>query len=95
VTTIDLEVQGMTCGACVSHVTQALKPIVGVSDVHVDLQAGQVRVNGPLEAGAASLISALAAAGYPAKVAGAVAASTVGSDVSPRPKGARGGCCCG
>lgn len=62
--TIDLEIQGMSCGSCVDHVTQALKPIKGVDDVAVDLQSGRVRVSGTFDAGAERLVSALAAAGY-------------------------------
>lgn len=45
-TTIDLEVQGMSCGSCVKHVTQALQALTGVSGVEVDLPSGHVRVNG-------------------------------------------------
>lgn len=86
--TIDLEVQGMSCGSCVKHVTQALKPLEGVSDVAVDLPSGHVRVSGSLEAGAHSLISALAAAGYPAKLSSAAAQGS-----SAPPKSGRGGCC--
>ncbi|MDF1484919.1 heavy metal-associated domain-containing protein [Ramlibacter sp. H39-3-26] len=73
--TIDLEVQDMSCGSCVKHVTQALKPLPGVSGVDVDLHAGRVRVHGDLAQGSDALVSALEAAGYPAQVA---AASTPG-----------------
>ena len=38
--TIDLEVQGMSCGSCVKHVTQALQALTGVSGVAVDLTSG-------------------------------------------------------
>ena len=34
--TIELQVQGMSCGSCVKHVTEALRPVEGVSDVAVD-----------------------------------------------------------
>ena len=44
--TIELNVQEMSCGACVRHVTQALSPLPGVEAVEVDLQAGRVRVSG-------------------------------------------------
>lgn len=43
---IKLQVQGMTCGACVRHVTQALNAIAGVEAIDVDLQSGLVRVEG-------------------------------------------------
>ena len=86
--TVDLEVQGMSCGACVKHVTQALQPLSGVSAVAVDLQSGHVKVSGDLLPGGGPLITALELAGYPAKLAGS-AAST------PSPKKPGGGCCCG
>lgn len=92
--TIDLEVQGMSCGSCVNHVTQALKPINGVDDVAVDLQSGHVRVSGTFEAGADHLVSALTAAGYPAKLAGVRASPSPENESATAPKSGRGGCCC-
>jgi len=65
--TIDLQVQGMTCGSCVRHVTQALTPVAGVDRVEVDLNTGLVRVEGNTDSTA--LIAALDDAGYPAQVA--------------------------
>jgi copper chaperone len=84
--TIDLEVEGMSCGSCVKHVTEALQPLTGVSAVAVDLQAGHVRVNGEFPQGSAALVAALAAAGYPAKLA-------TSADSIPQRKA--GGCCGG
>ncbi len=60
-----LSVEGMTCGACVRHVTTALRALDGVRDVNVDLQAATVIVDhdypGPaLEA----MVTALDDAGY-------------------------------
>jgi copper chaperone len=85
--TIHLEVQGMSCGGCVKNVTAALKPLAGVSTVDVDLQAGHVTVNGDLAQGADPLVLALTAAGYPAKAATGAATAA--------PPGAKklGGCC--
>ena len=40
-TTIHLEVQGMSCGGCVKSVTAALTPLPGVNSVEVDLPTGQ------------------------------------------------------
>lgn len=95
-TTIDLEVQGMSCGSCVKHVTQALQALTGVSDVAVDLQPGHVRVSGEFLQSSDPLVSALTAAGYPAKLA------TSSLSISPSKKtgcgigsGGRGGGCCG
>jgi len=86
-TTIDLDVQGMSCGACVKHVTEALKPLPGVREVEVDLGAGRVRVHGDLAEGIDPLVSALKQAGYPAQASGAGA--------SKAPGAGRGRCCCG
>jgi len=85
--TIHLEVQGMSCGGCVKNVTAALQPLAGVSAVDVDLQAGHVMVNGDLPQGADSLVLALTAAGYLAKlVTGMATAAPLGTKKS-------GGCC--
>jgi copper chaperone len=65
--TIDLQVQGMTCGSCVRHVNQALTPLAGVDRVEVDLNTGLVRVEG--NADSTALVAALDDAGYPAQVA--------------------------
>ncbi|MDP1690842.1 MAG: heavy metal-associated domain-containing protein [Burkholderiaceae bacterium] len=93
--TVDIEVQGMSCGSCVKHVTQALKPVPGVTDVAVDLQSGHVRVSGSLDAGAEQLVSALTDAGYPAKLSDAGTALAGPSATTAQPNAARGGCCCG
>lgn len=92
--TIDLEVQGMSCASCVNHVTQALKPINGVDDVTVDLQSGHIRVSGMLDIEPERLVSALAAAGYPAKLAGVSASPSPANGPTAAPKDGRGGCCC-
>ena len=93
--TIDLEVQGMSCGSCVTHVKQALRPITGVTDVAVDLKSGHVRVSDALDDGPERLVAALSEAGYPAKLAdrGAFTASDNGPAADPKAR--RGGCCCG
>ncbi len=93
---IDLQVEGMSCGSCVKHVTQALQPLPGVSGVEVDLQSGRIRVSGELAQGGAPLVTALSAAGYPATLA--AGAST--SSATPQPKASgchsvgTGGCGC-
>jgi copper ion binding protein len=45
------QVQGMTCGHCVSAVSSELGAVDGVTDVQVDLASGQVTVtsDAPLE----------------------------------------------
>jgi copper chaperone CopZ len=80
-----LKVTGMSCGGCVSNVTQALKAITGVSDVQVSLSSSEVtvqfdeRVVSPEQ-----LKLALRRAGY------GVDATKPGC--KPQEKG---GCCCG
>ncbi len=88
--TIHLEVQGMSCGACVKHVTHALQPLAGVSGVDVDLQSGHVRVTGDLSQGGDSLALALTVAGYPAKLSTSATPLAI-----PQAKKSGGGCCCG
>lgn len=94
--TIDLHVEGMRCGGCVKHVTQALQPLPGVSEVKVDLQSGRVRVSGELAQGGDPLIMALTGAGYPARLAAAASASTATAkpEASGCHSGGTGGCSC-
>lgn len=64
--TVLLQVEGMSCGACVKHVTKALNAVPGVNNVAVDLDAGRATVEG--SADSAALTAALKDAGYPATV---------------------------
>jgi LemA protein len=57
--TIELTVEGMTCGSCVKHVKQALQAVPGVVHVEVDLLSGRAKVQGDLQVGSTSLIAAL------------------------------------
>ena len=77
---IELRVEGMTCGHCVSAVTRAVKAVDPEANVHVDLGIGRVRVDGRSSADA--LGKAIAEAGYPASLAGEQA-----------PARKKGGCC--
>jgi copper chaperone CopZ len=45
--TIELDVQGMSCGGCAKHVTQSLRALPGAGsvDVDVDLAGGRVRLS--------------------------------------------------
>ena len=83
--TIHLEVQGMSCGGCVKSVTAASKSLPRVSSVEVDLPAGYVTVNGDLDQGADPLVLALTGIGYSAKLAS--------SAISPPVAKKSGGCC--
>jgi copper chaperone CopZ len=60
-----LDVQGMTCGSCVRHVTIALEDIDGVEKADVKLRDGTVAIKHDLvEAPVDTLIEALREAGY-------------------------------
>ena len=78
-----MKVTGMTCGGCISNVTQALKAIDGVGDVKVSLSAGEAtvqfdeRLTSPDQ-----LKSAVTGAGYGVDEPAAV----------QKPQG-KGGCC--
>ncbi len=91
--TIDLDVQGMTCGACVQRVTAALAPIDGVHDVDVDLKAGHVRVTAAANVAPSQLIAALSARRYESTVAIIDASLIQTSDLSVSPAVRKGACC--
>ena len=55
-------VDGMTCGHCVSSVTEELTSLDGVTGVEVDLESGRVVVNG--DATAEQVQAAVEEAGY-------------------------------
>ena len=94
--TIELNVQGMTCGSCVKHVTKALQSVPGVSRVEVDLVNGRARVEGDLPSGAETLIAALADEDYPAeRVSGEAPAAPPKASGCQSAQGNKGGCCCG
>ena len=63
-----LEISGMTCGHCVSHVKSALEGIGGVSgaDVSLENHGAEVTLSGEVMDG--DLIAAVEAAGYGAEV---------------------------
>lgn len=79
-----LKVGGMSCGACVRHVNEALQSLAGVERVEVDPATGIARVQG--SADSASLVAALDEAGYPAEV------TTDSSAPTPRKTGCGCGC---
>ncbi|WP_158880420.1 heavy-metal-associated domain-containing protein [Amycolatopsis anabasis] len=63
-TTSTFEVQGMTCAHCVGAVKEEVARVDGVTEVGVDLPAGQVTVTsaGPVDPGAVR--AAVEEAGY-------------------------------
>jgi len=63
-----LKIEGMTCNHCVKALTEALGQVRGVDKViEVSLEQGEAVVSGQPDA--AALISAVAEAGYEARVA--------------------------
>jgi Cu+-exporting ATPase len=65
--TIDLQVHGMTCGACVARVEGALRAAPGVRDASVNLLQESARVVADPAADRAAMIHAVRAAGYDAE----------------------------
>ena len=65
-TTIHLAIDGMTCGNCVHHVTQALQGVAGVRKADVDLAAGRAVVGARGAVDVAALVAAVQGAGYEA-----------------------------
>ena len=86
---ISFQVNDMTCGHCVSTITQALKTADATASVRFDLAAHRVDIE-PGKADAAVLSEAIKQAGYaPVQIDGAHASH--GPSTAP----ARKGCCCG
>ena len=63
-----LEIAGMSCGHCVSHVKSALEGIEGVSEADVSLESHEAEVTLSNQVVDADLIAAVEAAGYQAEV---------------------------
>lgn len=65
--TIVMNVRGMSCGACVRHVTRALEGMRGVSHVEVSLQQARATVDyNPAHVDVQALEAAVRDAGYDA-----------------------------
>ena len=95
VETIKLSIGGMTCGACVRHVTRALDGVTGVVNVDVDLQKNEATVEHlPDSVDQRRLVAAVQDAGYQASVSewGAEVAEAVARSAA---RGCSTGCCCG
>ena len=63
-TTATYDVTGMSCGHCVNAVTGELTKLAGVTDVAVDLDAGQVTVTSETALDPGTVRAAIAEAGY-------------------------------
>ena len=64
---VQLSIEGMTCSGCVNAVTRALSKVPGVTDVAVDLDAGQARIRGRVDP--QTLVAAIEQAGFGARPA--------------------------
>ena len=64
-----LEISGMSCDHCVSHVKSALEGVDGVSRADVSLENNEAEVSLLTEVVDGDLIAAVEAAGYQAAVA--------------------------
>lgn len=82
-----LQITGMTCDACVRHVSIALAAVPGADTVSVDLASGSARIVGNTDL--AALIGAVTGAGYTAlpQQPGSTAQAPVGCGC-----GTSGGC---
>jgi Cu+-exporting ATPase len=68
--TITLNVNGMTCQACVSAVEQALRNVAGVKEARVNLENKEAMINIiPGDTDPERLIQAVKMAGYDASLA--------------------------
>ena len=93
--TTRLSIVGMSCGACVHHVTTALNGLTGVVHVDVDLPKNEAAVDHLLDQlNETGLIEAITDAGYHASV---LEPSSEHVDLASQPALARRstGCCCG
>ncbi|MDO3701458.1 cation transporter [Micromonospora sp. C28SCA-DRY-2] len=62
--TTTYQVQGMTCGHCVSSVSAEVGAVPGVTDVQVDLATGQVTVTSEQPLDTEAVRAAVDEAGY-------------------------------
>jgi len=93
--TTRLSIVGMSCGACVRHVTRALDGVTGVVQVDVDLAKNEAVVDHQVDlVNETSLVAAISNTGYHARVL--APSSEPGNLVSqPEPARRSTGCCCG
>ncbi|WP_433498908.1 heavy-metal-associated domain-containing protein [Sphaerimonospora sp. CA-214678] len=57
-------IKGMTCGHCVSSVTEEVEAVPGVTDVKVELETGLMEVVSDGSADGAAIVAAVKEAGY-------------------------------
>ena len=89
--TVELAVQGMTCGSCKRHVGNALAAVPGAAEVAVSLKQASATVRWATSVpDVQALIAAVRDAGYDATVS-----LTSGSTTRPIVRPTRSHCCCG
>lgn len=64
--TMELKIDGMTCGHCVAAVKKALEAVPGVEAARVDLNEGRAEVTGAADTEA--LVAAVEEEGYDARL---------------------------
>ncbi|ATX65026.1 heavy metal translocating P-type ATPase [Roseinatronobacter bogoriensis] len=69
--TVELEIDGMTCASCIGRVERALQAVPGVAKAHVNLATERATITGTADSDA--LIAAIDRAGYDARTRRAVA----------------------
>ncbi len=62
--TATFTVVGMTCGHCVSSVTEEVTQVPGVNDIDVDLATGELTVISDVDVDSEAVVSAVQEAGY-------------------------------
>lgn len=67
-TEVKLDIEGMTCASCVSHVEKALKKVAGVDDAEVNLALGKANVRALPTVRIEDLIHSVEEAGYGAQI---------------------------
>ena len=67
--TIQLKVDGMSCGHCVRAVKEALEGVDGVNSAEVDLDKGSAQIDAAETIEAGKLIAAIQEEGYEARLA--------------------------
>ena len=61
---VELEIGGMTCGHCVSSVTEEVSTIAGVTDVQVELASGALTITSEAPVEETAVKAAVDEAGY-------------------------------
>jgi copper chaperone len=93
--TTRLSIVGMSCGACVRHLTAALNEVTGVVHVDVDLSKNEAVVDNLVDrVNETDLIAAINNAGYQASAV-ASSAEPAGLPSQPAPARRSTSCCCG